>query len=67
MTETSFGFLAGAQSQAVFLLFMTEEAKRRFEGSSGWTVGADASVTMISVGANAQLSTQTARQKSSGS
>jgi len=63
MTEGSVGFLAGAQSQAVFLLFMTEEAHRRFVASSGWTVGADASVTMINVGANAQITTQTARQE----
>ena len=63
MTEASVGFLAGAQSQAVFLLLMTDEAKKRFEDSRGWTAGVDASVTMISVGANAQLSTQTARQE----
>ena len=63
MTEGSAGLLAGAQSQAVFILFMTEEALRRFETSSGWTVGADASVSMINVGANAQITTQTARQE----
>jgi lipid-binding SYLF domain-containing protein len=63
MTEASAGLLAGAQSQAVFLLFMTDEALKRFEGSRGWTVGADASVSMINVGANAQVTTQTARQE----
>jgi lipid-binding SYLF domain-containing protein len=63
MTEASAGLLAGAQSQAVFILFMTEEALKRFEASNGWTVGADASVSMINVGANAQITTQTARQE----
>lgn len=63
MTEGSVGFLAGAQSQAVFILFMTEEALKRFEASSGWTVGADASVSMINVGANAQINTTTTRQE----
>ncbi len=62
MTEASVGLLAGAQSQAVFILFMTEEALKRFQASSGWTVGADANVSMISVGANAQVTSQTARQ-----
>ncbi len=62
MTEASVGLLAGAQSQAVFILFMTDEALKRFEASRGWTVGADANVTMLSVGANAQVTTQTARQ-----
>jgi len=63
MTEASVGWLAGAQSQAVFLLFMTEGARKKFEDSRGWTVGADASVTMINVGANAQVTTQTANQE----
>ena len=47
---------------AVFLLFMTDEALARFQGSSGWTVGADASVTLLSVGASAQVTTATAQQ-----
>lgn len=63
MTEASAGLLAGAQSQAVFILFMTEEALKRFQASSGWTVGADANVSMFNVGANAQVTTQTARQE----
>ena len=63
MTEASAGLLAGAQSQAVFILFRTDEAMKRFDASSGWTVGADASVSMINVGANAQVTTQTARQE----
>ena len=40
----SFGFLAGAQSQAVVLMFLTQEALDRFRKSNGWTVGADATV-----------------------
>jgi lipid-binding SYLF domain-containing protein len=63
MTEASAGLLAGAQSQAVFVLFMTDEALKRFESSNGWTVGADANVSMISVGANATLNTTTTRQE----
>ena len=63
MTEASAGLLAGAQSQAVFILFMTEEALKRFEASRGWTAGADANVTMFNAGANAQITTQTARQE----
>lgn len=62
MTEGSFGWLAGAQSQAVFILFMTEEALKRFQASNGWTAGVDGSVAILSAGANAQVSTQTAQQ-----
>jgi lipid-binding SYLF domain-containing protein len=61
-TSGSWGFQAGAQSTAVFMLFMTDEALTRFQNSSGWTAGADASVTMISVGASAQVTTATAQQ-----
>ena len=61
-TSGSLGLQAGAQSTAVFLLFMTEDALRRFQNSSGWTVGADASVTLLSVGASAQVTTATAQQ-----
>jgi lipid-binding SYLF domain-containing protein len=62
MTEASVGLLAGAQSQAVFILFMTEDALSRFESSNGWTAGVDASVAMITLGADARVTTQTAQQ-----
>jgi len=61
-TAGSIGLQAGAQSTAMFLLFMTDDALRRFESSRGWTAGVDASVTMISVGASAQMTTATAQQ-----
>ena len=62
MTSGSFGFQAGAQSTAVFLLFMNSDALTRFQNSNGWTADADASVTLISVGASAQVTTATAQQ-----
>jgi lipid-binding SYLF domain-containing protein len=61
-TGGSFGLQAGAQSTAVFLLFMTDEALTRFENSRGWTAGVDATVTLLSVGANAQVTSATAQQ-----
>jgi len=63
MTEGQIGLLAGAQSQAIFILFMTDGALKKFESSSGWTAGADANITMLTVGANAQVTTQTAQQE----
>jgi len=62
MTEGSFGWLAGAQSQAVFILFMTESAQKQLQASNGWTAGVDGSVAVLSAGANAQVTTQTAQQ-----
>jgi lipid-binding SYLF domain-containing protein len=61
-TSGSFGLQAGAQSTAVFLLFMTKDALANFQNSRGWTVGADASVTLLTVGASAQMTTATAQQ-----
>lgn len=62
MTEASIGLLAGAQSQGVFMLFMTDAALANFESSRGWTAGADGSVTMTNIGASVGVSTQTAQQ-----
>ena len=61
-TALSVGLLAGAQSKAVFILFMTEDALARFEASQGWTAGVDGSVALITVGAAAQVTTQTGQQ-----
>lgn len=61
-TSGSFGLQAGAQSSAVFILFMTDDALARFENSRGWTAGVDATVTVLTVGANAQLSSATVQQ-----
>jgi lipid-binding SYLF domain-containing protein len=58
----SVGLLAGAEAKSVFLLFMTDEALAKFRASDGWTVGADASVTLVNVGANAQVDSKTAQQ-----
>jgi lipid-binding SYLF domain-containing protein len=58
----SVGLLAGAQSKAIYVLFMTQESLDKFRASRGWTAGADASVTMLKVGASAAVDTQTMQQ-----
>jgi lipid-binding SYLF domain-containing protein len=57
----SVGLLAGAEAKSVYLLFMTDEALAKFRSSEGWTVGADASVTVVNVGATAQVDSATAQ------
>ena len=61
-TSGSFGLQAGAQSTAIFFLFMTDDALRRFQASNGWAAGVDASVTVVAVGATAQATTWTVQQ-----
>jgi len=58
----SFGWQAGAQSQAIVLMFLSREALDRFRSSSGWTAGADAGVSVANVGANGQIDTNTVKQ-----
>jgi lipid-binding SYLF domain-containing protein len=66
MSEGAVGLLAGAQSQAVFILFMTDEALAQFERSKGWTAGVDGSIALLNVGASAGVTTQTAQQPITG-
>jgi lipid-binding SYLF domain-containing protein len=61
-TGGSFGLQAGAQSTAVFILFMTDDALASFEKSRGWTAGVDANVTVLSAGANARVTSSTVQQ-----
>ncbi|MGE8475489.1 MAG: YSC84-related protein, partial [Paraburkholderia hospita] len=51
---------AGAQSKAIIFLFMTQDALDKFRSSDGWSVGADASVALIKLGANGVVDTTTA-------
>ena len=61
-TSGSVGLLAGADSKAVYILFMTDEALNKFRASNGWTAGADASVSVLKAGASVDTDTQTIRQ-----
>ena len=57
----SVGVLAGADSKAVYVLFMTQEALDKFRSGARWTVGADASVTIAKAGADASVDTQSGK------
>jgi lipid-binding SYLF domain-containing protein len=56
----SFGLQAGAQSKAIIFLFMTQDSLDKFRSSDGWSVGADASVALVKMGANGAVDTTTA-------
>jgi lipid-binding SYLF domain-containing protein len=60
ITSVSVGFQAGAQSKAIVVLFMTKDALDKFRASPGWTVGVDASVALVKVGANGEIDTTSA-------
>lgn len=62
----SVGLIAGADSKAVFVLFMTQAAYDRFVASHGWTAGVDASVAMLKLGADGSVDTASAQPDVSG-
>jgi lipid-binding SYLF domain-containing protein len=56
----SVGLQAGGQSKAIIFLFMTQDSLDKFRNSDGWSVGGDASVALVKVGANGLIDTTTA-------
>jgi len=58
----SFGLQAGAQSRAIVILFMTQQALDDFRKSSGWTAGVDATVAVATVGATGKIDTNTMKE-----
>jgi lipid-binding SYLF domain-containing protein len=55
IASVSVGLQIGAQSKALIFLFMTQDSLDKFRRSQGWSVGADASVAVLRVGANGAL------------
>lgn len=55
----SIGFQLGGQVKSIIILFMQDEALKKFRQSEGWKVGVDGSVALIDIGAGRELSTQT--------
>jgi lipid-binding SYLF domain-containing protein len=53
----SWGFLAGAQSVRVIIVFMQEDALNKFRESKGWEAGVDGNVTLVNVGASGTIDT----------
>ncbi|WP_322048544.1 YSC84-related protein [Paraburkholderia sp. J67] len=56
----SVGLQAGAQSKAIIFCFMTQDSLEKFRATDGWAAGADASVALVTVGANGAVDTNTA-------
>lgn len=58
----SIGFQLGGQKKSIIIAFMKQDALDKFRQSSGWKVGADASVAVIAIGANGAIDSATANQ-----
>jgi len=53
----SWGLQLGAQKKTVILVFMQNEALKKFRNSEGWKAGVDGSVALITVGVGGSIDT----------
>jgi lipid-binding SYLF domain-containing protein len=60
----SLGPQLGGQVKSVIIAFLTPQAYDNFRLSSGWKIGADASVAVINVGAEGSITTDQLENKS---
>lgn len=51
----SFGFQLGIQQKTIIIVFMEDYALENFRNSSGWQIGADASVALLTLGASGSI------------
>ena len=59
IVSASFGFQLGVQSRSLIIMFMTEEALAGFQKTSGWKVGVDGSIVVVTVGTGGSIDTNT--------
>lgn len=64
-TTGSIGWQIGAQSRAIVILFMTDDSLQKFLASKGWSGGADASVAVLTAGANGAIDANAAQAPTS--
>ena len=56
-SAASIGFQLGGQKKDIMLVFMQEDALKKFRENSGWKVGVDGSVALVTLGAGASIDT----------
>jgi lipid-binding SYLF domain-containing protein len=55
----SVGLTLGLAKHSEIIMFMTQDSLNKFTAGEGWTIGADAGITVISAGASGSYDTQT--------
>jgi lipid-binding SYLF domain-containing protein len=53
----SIGFQIGAQKKTIIIAFIDKKALNEFQNSEGWKIGADASVAVVTIGADGSIDT----------
>ncbi len=62
LAAASIGLQVGAQVRSQIVLFMTEDALKKFRNSEGWKAGVDGSVALATLGAGGSVDTETAKK-----
>jgi lipid-binding SYLF domain-containing protein len=55
----SVGLTLGLAKHSEIIMFMTQDSLKKFTSSDGWSIGADAGITVVSVGASGTYDSQT--------
>jgi lipid-binding SYLF domain-containing protein len=55
----SVGLTLGLAKHSEIIMFMTQDSLNKFTSSKGWSIGADAGITVVSAGASGTYDTQT--------
>ena len=58
IASASLGFQIGAQEYAIVMVFLKEDALKKFQESKGWEAGVDGSVAIAKWGAGKDINTQ---------
>jgi len=58
IASASFGFQIGAQTYTIVMVFLKEDALKKFRESSGWEAGVDGSVAIAEWGAGKDINSQ---------
>lgn len=58
----SIGLQVGLSSRSLVIMFLSDEALKKFEGSDGWEAGVDADVTAIDIGATGSIDSTTLKK-----
>ncbi|MDZ3837427.1 MAG: lipid-binding SYLF domain-containing protein [Rhodospirillales bacterium] len=56
-TAASIGLQLGAEQRSQIIMFMTDEALKKFQTSDGWEIGGKAGVTVIDTGMSGKIDT----------
>ena len=62
IASASFGLTFGGEQKDVIIVFMQEDALKKFRASEGWEAGVDGNIALINIGAGGTIDTTTIKE-----